>query len=130
MIRLKAVSMARQGKINFNIYIYKITRMTGNHDSFLGISFAEKIEQNPEIIEVQIRNPKNNKNQPSKDEVLKQVLAGLKSANQSLGTNYKLSQIYYVPSSDGPSSIYQSLIRTLIIIAEMTSKKSKYQISD
>ena len=104
--------------------------MTGNHDSFLGISFAEKIEQNPEIIEVQIRNPKNNKNQPSKDEVLKQVLAGLKSANQSLGTNYKLSQIYYVPSSDGPSSIYQSLIRTLIIIAEMTSKKSKYQISD
>jgi len=129
MIRLKAVLMARHGKININnIYIlinkmgftkkgdiYKITRMTGNHDSFLGISFAEKIEQNPEIIEVQIRNPKKNKNQPSKDEVLKQVLAGLKSVNQSLGTNYKLSQIYYLPSSDGPSSIYQSLIRTLII---------------
>jgi len=38
--------------------IYKITRMTGNHDSFLGISFAENIEQNPEIIEVQIRNRK------------------------------------------------------------------------
>ena len=95
--------------------IYKITRMTGNHDRFLGISFAENIEQNPEIIEVQIRNPKKNKNRPSKDEVLKQVLAGLKSVNQSLGTNYKLSQIYYVPSSDGPSSIYQSLIRTLII---------------
>ena len=132
MIRLKAVSMGRRWKINFNIYIYllikldnmgftkkdniyKITRMTGNHDSFLGISFAENIEQNPEIIEVQSRNPKKNKNQPSKDEVLKQVLAGLKSVNQSLGTNYKLSQIYYVPSSDGPSSIYQSLIRTLII---------------
>jgi hypothetical protein len=32
-------------------------------------------------------------NQPSKDEVLKQVLAGLKSVNQSLGTNYKLSHI-------------------------------------
>ena len=88
--------------------IYKITRMTGNHDSFMGISFAENSEQNPEVIEVQIRNPK-------KNEVLKQVLAGLKSVNQSLGTNYKLSQIYYVPSSDGPSSIYQSLIRTLII---------------
>lgn len=95
--------------------IYKITRMTGNQDSFLGISFAENIEQNPEAIEVQIRNPKKNKNPPSKDEVLKQVLAGLKSVNQSLGTNYKLSQIYYVPSSDGPSSMYQSLIRTLII---------------
>ena len=42
---------------------YKITRMTGNHDSFLGISFAENIEQNPEVIEVQIRKPKKNKNQ-------------------------------------------------------------------
>lgn len=95
--------------------IYKITRMTGNHDSFLGVSFAENSEQNPEVIEVQIRNPKKNKNQPSKNEVLKQVLAGLKSVNQSLGTNYKLFQIYYVPSSDGPNSIYQSLIRTLTI---------------
>ena len=89
--------------------------MTGNHDSFLSISFAENIQQNPEVIEVHIRNPKKKKNQPSKDEVLKQVIAGLKSVNQSLGTNYKLSQIYYVPSSDGPSSMYQSLIRTLII---------------
>ena len=95
--------------------IYKITRMTGNHDSFLGISFAENIEQNPEIIEVQIRNPKKNNIQPSKEEVLKQVLDGLKFVNQSLGTNYKLSQIYYVPSSDGPVTIYQSLIHRLII---------------
>ena len=95
--------------------IYKITRMTGNCDSFLGISFAENTEQNPEVIKVQIRNPKKKKNQPSKNEVLKQVLAGLESVNQSLGTNYKLSQIYYVPSSDGPSSMYQSLIRRLII---------------
>lgn len=95
--------------------IYKITIMTGNHDSYLGISFAENTEQNPEVIEVQIRNPKKKENPPSKDEVLKQVLAGLESVNQFLGTNYKLSQIYYVPSLDGPSSIYQSLIRGLII---------------
>ena len=77
--------------------IYKITRMTGNHDSFLGISFAENIEQNPEIIEVQVRNPKKNKNQPSKDEVFKQVVDGLKLINQFLRTNCKLSQIYYLP---------------------------------
>lgn len=95
--------------------IYKITRMTGNHDSFLGISFAENSENNLEIIEVQIKNPKKNKNQPSKEEVLKQVLIGLKSINEALTTNYKLSRIYYVSSSDGPSSIYQSLIRRLII---------------
>ena len=41
--------------------IYKITRMTGNHDNFLGIFFAENSEQNPEVIEVQIRNPKKKK---------------------------------------------------------------------
>lgn len=95
--------------------IYRITRMTGNHDSFLGISFAKDIEHNPEVIEVQIRNPKKKKNQFSKDEVLKQILAGLESVNQFLETNYKLSKIYYAPFSDGPSSIYQSLISTLII---------------
>jgi hypothetical protein len=50
-----------------------------------------------------------------KDEVLKQVLSGLKSVNESLGTNYRLSKIYYVPLSDGPNSMYRSLIRRLII---------------
>jgi hypothetical protein len=92
--------------------------MTGNHDSFVGISFSEKIEQDPkipEIIELEIKNPKNKKNLLSKDEVLKEVLAGLKSVNEALGTNYKLSHIYFVPSLDGPSSIYQGLVHTLII---------------
>lgn len=95
--------------------IYQITRMTGNEDNFLGISFAENIEQNPEVIELQITNPKKKKIKPSKDEVLKQVLAGLESINKSLGTNYKLSHIYYVASSDGPNSMYYSLVRMLII---------------
>jgi hypothetical protein len=80
-------------------------------DTFL----HKNIGQNPMVIEVQIRNPKKKKNQSSKDKVLKQVLTGLKSVNQFLETNYELSQIYYVPSSDGTSSMYQSLICTLII---------------
>lgn len=42
--------------------IYKITKMIGNHDSFLVISFAENAEQNSEVIEVQIRNLKKKKN--------------------------------------------------------------------
>lgn len=97
--------------------IYKITRMTGNEDYFLGISFSEKIEQGPnipEIIEVQIPYPKKKKNQPSKDQVLKEIIAGLRLVNESLGTNYQLSHVYYVASSDGPVSLYQSLIRRLI----------------
>ena len=66
--------------------IYRITRMTGNEDNFLGVSFAEnhelKTEQNLEVIEVPIKNPKKKENPPSKDEILKQVLAGLESVNQ------------------------------------------------
>ena len=35
--------------------------------------------------------------------------------DQFLGTNYKLSHIYYAPSVDGPSSMYKGLINTLIL---------------
>ena len=44
-------------------------RIIGNHDSLLGSSFAENIQQNsqvPQIIEVEINHPKNNKDQLSK----------------------------------------------------------------
>lgn len=96
--------------------IYQVSRQTGNHDTFLGISFAENSEQtNLEVIELEIYNSKKKENPPSKKEVLEQVLVGLESVNQSLGTDYKLSKIYYVSCSDGPNAIYQSLIRTLII---------------
>jgi len=92
--------------------IYKISRMTGNRDSFLGISFTEDSKDDIKVIEVEIKHPKNIKNNPSKDEVLEQVLIGLKLINKSLKTNYKLSHIYYVPSSD---SVYQDLIQRLIV---------------
>jgi len=96
--------------------IYKITRMTGNRDNILGVSFANKdsIENNIEVIEWNFPNIDNSKIRTSKKEVLDQVLSGLNSINQALGTNYTLSKIYYVPSEDGSSRIYQTLIRSLI----------------
>ena len=61
---------------------YYITIRTGNHDNFLGISFAENIEQNLEVHEIdminledEMKNLKYRKNPPSKEEILKQVLA-------------------------------------------------------
>ena len=95
-----------------NIYI--ITRMTGNEDNFLGISFAKNIEQNLEVIEIQNSRAKKYNKPIPKDELLKQVLNGLEVANQQLGTNYKLSHIYYDEYSDGPISWYTSLARQLI----------------
>jgi hypothetical protein len=74
--------------------IYKIIRITAGQDNILGISFAEQnnIENNIEAIEWDFG--KNEKVQTSKKEVLNQALSGLKKVNESLGTNYKLSQIY------------------------------------
>lgn len=51
--------------------IYRITRMTRNQDSFLGLSFATNNEKNIKVIELYVNNPKKKKIQPSKDEVLK-----------------------------------------------------------
>ena len=96
--------------------IYRITRMTGSNDNFLGISFAENSQENsdPQIIEYEIGNPREYNKPLVKEEILEYVLKGLKVINQALGTNYRLSKIYYVPSSDGPSELYESLIKRLI----------------
>ena len=96
--------------------IYKVTRITGNRDNILGISFAEKnsSEDTIEVIEWYFSNSQSSQIRTSKEEVLKQVLSGLKSINDDFGTDYQLSKIYYVPSEDGSECIYQTLLRWLI----------------
>ena len=74
--------------------IYKIIRITGSQDNILGISFGE---DNIEVIEWNFNNIDKSRIRTSKEEVLEQVLSGLESVNQSLGTNYKLSKIYFSP---------------------------------
>ena len=92
--------------------IYKISKMTGNKDSFLGIRFSENSEETTQVIEVNIKYPKNINKNVSKDEVLEKVNFGLSVVNKSLKTDYKLSYIYYVASLD---SVYEDLIQRLIV---------------
>lgn len=96
--------------------IYKITRVTGNRDNILGISFAEKNsnEDTIEVIEWNFPNTDSSRIRTSKEEVLTQVLSGLNPLNEDLGTDYKLSKIYYVPSEDGSNLMYQTLLRMLL----------------
>jgi hypothetical protein len=96
--------------------VYNVTRMTGNRDNILGISFGNEdtTENNIEVVEWNFTNTDSSNIRTSKAEVLNQVFSGLNSINQSLGTNYTLSKIYYVPSEDGSSLIYQTLIWKLI----------------
>ena len=50
----------------------------------------------------------------SKEEVLEQVISGLESVNQSLGTNYKLSKISFSPFDISTNRVYSGLIAALI----------------
>lgn len=88
--------------------IYKIIRITGSQDNILGVAFDDKnrSDNNIEVIEWNFLNIGNSKIRTSKTEVLEQVFSGLESVNQSLGTNYKLSQIYFSPFDSGTNSVY------------------------
>ena len=91
--------------------IYKIIRITGSQDNILGISFGE---DDIEVIEWDFPNIDKSRIRTSKEEVLEQVLSGLESVNQSLGTNYKLSKIYFSPFDISTNQIYSGLIAALI----------------
>ena len=91
--------------------IYKIIRITDSQDNILGISFGE---DNVEVIEWNFNNSDRSRIRTSKEEVLEQVLSGLESVNQSLGTNYKLSKIYFSPFDISTNRIYSGLIAALI----------------
>ena len=82
----------------------------------MGISFVEtnSSEANLEVIEWNFPNTNKDKIRTSKEEVLEQVLSGLESVNKSLGTNYKLSKIYFSPFDISTNRIYSGLIAALI----------------
>jgi hypothetical protein len=94
--------------------IYKIIRITGSQDNILGISFGEDDVEVIEVIEWNFNNSDRSRIRTSKEEVLEQVLFGLESVNKSLGTNYKLSKIYFSPFDISTNRIYSGLIAALI----------------
>ena len=75
------------------------------------ISFGE---DNVEVIEWNFNNSDRSRIRTSKEEVLEQVLFGLESVNKSLGTNYRLSKIYFSPFDISTNRIYSGLIAALI----------------
>lgn len=67
-------------------------------------------DNNIEVIEWDFPNIDKSRIRTSKE----QVLSGLESVNQSLGTNYKLSKIYFSPFDISTNRIYSGLIAALI----------------
>ena len=91
--------------------VYKVIRITGVQDNILGICFSDK-ECEIEIVEWDIK--RGAKVKSSRDEVLEEVLSGLKWINEDLGKTYFLSKIYFLPSDSSSNSVYELLIKSLI----------------
>jgi hypothetical protein len=96
--------------------IYKVSRNTGNQSNILGISFAEKTNDDPtiEVVEWNVPKSDSSKIEVSKEEILDQVLSALKSVNRYLGTKYQLSKIYYVSSKYRSARDYRIFLRGII----------------
>lgn len=90
-----------------------ISRGTGSQDNILGISFSKNNSTNIKIITWNLED--DSKIQTSIDQILKNVCSSLEEINQYLGTTYKISKIYYVPSESSAVSIYKFLTKTLIM---------------
>lgn len=101
--------------------IYKVIRITSSQDNILGLVFDNITDANIitdttniEIIEWSFPNVKENGIKTPKKEILKQVITGLKSINNSLGTNYHVSKIYFCPFDIPKNRVYVGLTSLLI----------------
>ena len=93
---------------------YFVIRFPGNDNHFYGLTFTSKNVRPEEIQVIRIPAPElesspYRKVLTSKEEVLKQTLAGLNEFNRTRGTTYKLSQIYYVPYDNPGVNTYKML---------------------
>jgi hypothetical protein len=98
--------------------IYKISRATSSKCNLLGVKFRDVNTTVNDIEVIEWSFPEIFKHyteiRTSKTELLTQIISGLNSMNQALGTNYTLSHVYYVPLQDPSGRIYRTLIRSLI----------------
>ena len=113
---IKFIRNSKKMRFTKKKYIYRIIRLTGSQDNILGVSFGE--DNKMEILEWPIE--EGEKIRSSKKEVLEQIISGLESVNQSLGTNYKLSKIYFLPSDRASNSVYKLLICTIHFVYHLT----------
>lgn len=91
--------------------VYKVARITGVQDNFLGITLADS-EAEIELVAFPKSDSKSVNASP--EEVLKQVVEGLSEVNLQLGKNYRLAKVFYSPEESSSHSVYKLLITALI----------------
>jgi len=91
--------------------VYKVARITGTQDNILGVRFTES-DVYTQVVEWDTKEGSVRK--ASSEEVLEQVLDGLREVNEGLGKNYKLSKIYFLPTDSASNSVYKFLIAEIV----------------
>lgn len=121
--------------------MFQTSRITGNNDNIIGISFAERDELDviPEIIPWNFRKnrkfilpedseiipwkfrknkkfilPEDSNSELIEKSIMYQVALGLAKINIVLETNFQISKIYYQPFEDDSNMIYSGLTMELI----------------
>lgn len=91
--------------------IYKVARITGVQDNFLGIVLAD---HDVEIELVAFPIPDNAPVKAGPEEVLMQITEGLSEVNLELGKEYRLAKVFYSPQENPNHAVYKLLISELI----------------
>ena len=91
--------------------VYKVSRITGPTHNFLGIRLGDG--GNPvEVVALPVK--QGEPQRVEKDDVLKQVLAGLRDINSELDKEYQASEVFFLPSDTPSGSVYKFLTVELI----------------
>jgi hypothetical protein len=92
--------------------IYKVARITGPTHNLLAIRLSNE-RCSTQVTSLPIK--RGDVERLDEHEVLTQVLAGLDEINKVLDKEYFISEVQFVPSDTGPVSIYEFLVKELIM---------------
>lgn len=90
---------------------YKVVRITGPSHNLLSIRLSSE-ECDPVITPLPVFDGA--PTEIAEDDVYRQVVDGLNSINELLGSRYFISEIQFVPSDTKSGSVYYDLIRALL----------------
>lgn len=109
--------------------IYKVRRITGSQENILGISFLKpnNSETIIEVVKWDFDKIDRREIPTSKEELLEQVLSGLKSINRVIGTTYKVSKTYFSPFENSANQVYSAL--TVFLIRDYHNQNEFEEVS-
>jgi len=94
--------------------VYRVVRITGPTHNMLGLKFVTGDEPNDLKLEPLSSDADVQGATLRPDEIRHNVLEGVADANRTLGTNYRVGLIQFLPSDSPPVVVYRELARRLV----------------